>query len=38
MENTPNRFEELDKLEENNKNQYVENKPKQKSKLNGKID
>ena len=32
MENTPNRFEELDKLEENKKNQYVENKPKPKSK------
>lgn len=32
MENTPNRFEELDKLEENRNNQVVENKPKQQNK------
>lgn len=32
MENTPNRFEELDKLEENKNTQVVENKPKQPNK------
>lgn len=33
MENTPNRFEELDKLEEKKNNLPIENKPKQQGKL-----
>ena len=32
MENTPNRFEELDKLEEKKNNLPIENKPKQQGK------